>query len=112
MGKNQQYGDETNKKIPRGTPYYCRGMSAVAYGNIDRGFRFFSFRQQKMISEKDSSPIRKPREIIALLGYSLHLVTQTLVIWLGHYSSALPIGLAKKYPNIKIATEAPYHWNL
>ncbi|MFC1964226.1 hypothetical protein ACFLV1_02470 [Chloroflexota bacterium] len=33
--------DETNKKIPRGTPYYCRGMSAVAYGNIDRGFLFF-----------------------------------------------------------------------
>ena len=33
--------EETNEKIPRGTPYYFRGMSAVAYGNIDRGFLFF-----------------------------------------------------------------------
>lgn len=30
-----------NKLLHKGTPYYCRGMTAIAAGNIDRGFLFF-----------------------------------------------------------------------
>lgn len=35
-----KWGKTNNKIVARGTPYYFRGMSAVAYGNIDRGFLF------------------------------------------------------------------------
>lgn len=36
-----KWEETSHKTVARGTPYYCRGMAAVAYGNIDRGFLFF-----------------------------------------------------------------------
>jgi len=36
-----KWEEDNNKIVARGSPHYFRGMAAVTYGNVDRGFLFF-----------------------------------------------------------------------
>jgi hypothetical protein len=68
--------ENTNKKrVARGSPYYFRGMSAIAYRSIDRGFLFFHLAFEDDINEgfipnKKVVGNHSPAWLFVTFGYS------------------------------------------